>query len=300
MKLIGCMAVRNEAWCLGLTLRAALQWCDEMVVRIHGSTDQTEDIVYQITREYSGRVGVYVSDNPEWAEMQHRQQMLDEARRKGATHIAIVDADELATGNIITELRPGILNNLPKGHCLQLPMYQLRGSLDRYHSNGIWGNRWLSVAFADDPRLSWSGDKFHSREPGGMTLKPYRPIAHGQGGSFHLWGLSARRLRARHAMYKVTERLRWPDRAVREIELMYNDWRSPADNAAHYPEIKRYHEPWTFAPIPREWWTPYQHLLTAHLDPVDFSEPWQERAVRELLQVHGHEHFKGLDLFGVA
>jgi Glycosyl transferase family 2 len=300
MKLIGLMPVRNEAWCLGLTLRAALIWCDEVLVRIHGSTDQTEEIVYQITQEHRGRVRVYVSDDPEWAEMQHRQHMLEEARLQGATHIAIVDADEILTGNLLNYCGLGerFYPNVPAGHCLQLPMYQLRESLDRYHANGIWGNRWLSVAFADDPRLSWSGDAFHSREPGGMLLKPYRPIQHGQGGSFHLWGVSERRLRAKHALYKVTERLRWPDRDVREIELTYNDWRSPEDNAAHWPEMKRYREPWTFADVPAGWWKPYYGLMQGNLY-ID-AQPWQEAEVRALWWKHGAETFKGLDLFGVA
>jgi hypothetical protein len=323
MRLIGCMAVRNEAWILGLTLRAALMWCDEVVVLLHACTDASEEIAVEIGEE-TQRVAVLTEPLESWDEMRHRQRMLDFAREyEKATHIAIVDADEILTGDLLGYENTGVcckgaeiqsgrccirgaVEATPKGSCLQLPMYQLRGSLDRYHANGIWGSRWLSVAFADDPRLSWSGDKFHDREPrypDGSKLKAYQPIKHGQGGSFHLWGVSERRLRARHALYKVTERLRWPDRPTRDIELMYNDWRSPEDNAQHYPEMKRYHEPWTYADVPVEWWQPYAGDdlldLVANIR-CDDRELWQEAEVRRLVAQYGAETFRGLDLFGIA
>jgi len=131
-----------------------------------------------------------------------------------------------------------------------------------------------------------------------MELKPYRPIQHGQGGSFHLWGVSERRLRAKHALYKVTERLRWPSKPAGEIDRMYNLWRSPGDCAGYGNQ--EWTKPWTFADVPREWWDPYQKELLDHLDPVAFSEPWQEAEVRRLVAEHGAETFKGLDLFGVV
>ena len=306
MKLIGCMAVRNEAWVLGLSLRVALQWCDEMVVLLHVCTDDSAAIVETIQGEHPGRVIVRTHRHECWTEMAHRQQMLEIARSEGATHIAIVDADEIVTGNLLPD-EPlwdikDTVATVPKGSILQLPLYQLRGSLDRYHANGIWGNRWLSVAFQDDPRLSWSGDKFHDREPrypDGSQLKPYKPITQGNGGAMHLWGVSERRLRARHALYKCVERLRWPERPVAEIELMYNDWRSPEDNFKHW-QIARYREPWTFADVPAEWWEAYVRGDNFEF-PIDInSEPWQIAEVKRLVAQHGAETFKGLDLFGVA
>lgn len=300
MRLIGMMACRNESYCLGLTLRAALQWCDEMVVLLHACTDDSARILSDVIRETgSDRVWTLLVTDEPWHEMKHRRWMLELARTRGATHLAIVDADELVTGNIITELRPNstkpliyhAVATMEKGQILQLPMYQLRGSLDRYHANGIWGNRWLSVAFQDDPRLSWSGDKFHSREPGGAVLKPYRPIAHGQGGSLHLWGVSERRLRAKHALYKVTERLRWPTKNIQEIEALYNLWRPPIAGSSECV-------PWTFADVPVEWWPEAYCNLLGYVQLDIKRELWQEVEVRRLVAEHGAETFAGLDLFG--
>jgi len=297
------MPVRNEAWCLGLTLRAALMWCDEVVCLDHACTDLSSTILQDIEAE-THRVSILQYTNPAWDEMRHRQMMLTEARRHGATHIAIVDADEIVTGNLLQSKNFPNLGEfagwLKPGHCLQLPMYQLRGSLDRYHANGIWGNRWLSVAFADDPRLSWSGDKFHAREPQGMSLRPYRPIQHGQGGVFHLWGVSERRLCAKHALYKITERLKWPSKKISEIDEMYNLWIDENASVRLYGTATGvgWGQPWTFADVPAEWWDPYRGIMHDNLWPNE--NPWQEAEVRRLVGEHGAERFKGLDLFGIA
>jgi hypothetical protein len=303
------MPVRNEAWCLGLTLRAALLWCDEMVVFQHACTDGTQQIIWDVEEEHPGRIINLVSSLTDWHEMAQRQTMLEKAREFAATHIAIVDADEILTGNLLpskTALNTinTYLNAIKPGECLQLPMCQLRGSLDRYHANGIWGNRWLSVAFQDDPRFSWSGDKFHAREPeypGGGKLRPYQPIKQGQGGSFHLWGVSERRLKAKHALYQVTEALRWPNKSQDEIRRQYSLWRDPVASRLMYPQMPEWGKPWTFADVPAEWWAPYEALVHDHLVPPEGEgEPWQIAEVRRLVAEHGAETFKGLDLFGVV
>jgi glycosyltransferase involved in cell wall biosynthesis len=55
MKIVTIMPVRNEAWCLGLTARAALMWCDELVILDHASTDRTAEIASEIAGECSCR-----------------------------------------------------------------------------------------------------------------------------------------------------------------------------------------------------------------------------------------------------
>jgi hypothetical protein len=307
MKLVGLMPVRNEAWCLGLSLRVALMWCDEVVVLLHDCADGSRDIVVDACCDDSeprSRIKI-VEKYGEWNEMEHRQSMLEVAREMNATHVAIIDADEVLTGNLL-ESMSGIQGRALKcaiemqnpGQILHLPLYNLRGSITRYHTNGIWGDRWLSVAFADDPALAWTGDRFHAREPQGRPLRPYRPIAQGAGGVMHLWGASDRRLRAKHALYKITERLRWPNKPVKLIDGQYNLWRSPDDCMAMYPGWPDpWGTPWTFRETPSEWRQPYAHLMK-YLD-VD-AEPWQEAECRKLIAKHGRGVFAGLDLFGVV
>ena len=311
MRLIGLMLARNESWCIGLSLRVALEWCDAVIVFNHASTDQTTAIVHEVMGEVGTERVLYTrEEDPLFDEMAYRQWTLNAARKLGATHIAICDADEILTGNLAHGMTGAnnvrvCMNSMMRGRILQLPLYNLRRGLMRYHSNGIWGKRWGSLAFNDDPRLSWYGDTFHSREPKGIQLQPYKPIPQGQGGILHLWGASERRLRSKSAHYKLTERLRWPNKPVAEIERMYS-WAikgEPGHPSFGTPDT------WTYATVPDSrlpvrsvdghefpWWAPYAKWMQ-YLD--IYAEPWQEKACIDIIKEHGPAMFKGLDLFNV-
>jgi len=295
LNLIGLLPARNEDWVLGLSARVALQWCDALVILDHASGDATGDIIDALQNEHPHRVRDLYADG-EWDEMRHRQRMLEEARRFGATHIALIDADEILTATLLGAIRANI-ERLTSGTMLSLPGHNMRGGIQRYHSNGLWGNRWFSVACKDDPALSWCGDQFHHREPFGCTWRQSRPFSHGMGGVMHLWAADERRCQAKHALYKLTERLRFPDKPVAEIDAQYNMWRSRVDAARLHPTLETGGE-WQYKNVPLAWLAKYQALgwlKHLHLD----REPWQESGVRRLVQEHGAEVFAGLDLFGV-
>src|SRR5687768_3759320 len=105
MRLIATLPAHNEAWVIGASLRAALRWCDAVVVLLHACTDTTPAIVDAIASEHPGRVEIIWDGDAKWSEMTHRQWMLEAARDMGATHLAIVDADEILTGNLIPQIR---------------------------------------------------------------------------------------------------------------------------------------------------------------------------------------------------
>jgi hypothetical protein len=303
------MPVKNEDWILGLSARVALTWCDELVILDNGSTDRSVELARDLYAE-TNRVS-FIFRVGQWDEMPHRQMMLEEARHRGATHIALIDADEILTGNLFDLWGPFDfvapsqvrfwIETMEPGMMLQLPLYNMRGGMYRYHSNGLWGGGLMTLAFKDEPKLHWKGDRFHHREPMGRRWEGFQPVAHGEGGVMHLWGASEARLLAKHALYKVTERLRWPQKDVREIDRYYSmcvDGQTKGEAAG-----------WTFATAPASWWAPYAGWMKY----LDFSgiftpgglpvktgpEPWQTAEVRRLVAEHGHERFAGLDLFGV-
>jgi hypothetical protein len=272
------MCGRNESWCAAVAFRTALRWNDYIVFLNHASTDNTRDIAESIQAEYPSRV--FIIDEPDscWQEMQQRDRALTMARKLNPTHISIVDFDELLTANLDT--RP-LIEALQPGEMLTLPLYNLRGSLWRYHANGIWGNRWVSVAWKDTGKEHWTGDQFHHREPWGQQWKQVKPIQQGQGGFLHLWGSSERRLKAKHALYAVTERIRWPHKPVASIAHMYG-------LAFENPQL------WQFNKPPLTWW------LRESADLIDLEQaPWQEAEVRRLIAEHGAAKFAGLNLHGL-
>lgn len=281
MRLIALMPVRNEDWCLGLSLRVLLQFCDHVVVLLHECADLSERIAQNCQRESGGRVS-FTGVSGDWHEMQHRNELLEKARELRATHIWLGDADEVLSGNLLPDIRHQV-KATPKQHILQLPMYNLRGGIERYHANGTWGNRVTSVAFADNKRLHWSGDRFHHREPEGHILHPHTPITQGAGGVMHLWGASERRLIARHRAYRITERLRWPRKPSAQIESLYS---LATDGDAKCPARK-----WAYWPVPSDWWAAYAPLM-GYLD-VD-AEPWQEAWCAAMIAQHGRDCFAGL------
>ena len=297
MKLIGLMPARNEDWILGLSARAALMWCDSLMIFEHACTDRTQQIVGELQKEFPGRVALRHDSNPIWAEMSHRWCLLQAARFFNATHIAIVDADEVLTGNLLPEQRypswPGAIRQhiygLPEGIILQLPWLALPRTTELYLTSGTFGQlQRVTVAFKDKPDFCWQtqdGYDFHHREPYGAIAGVYTPLKPQDGGLMHLQFLSERRLRAKQALYQMTEVLRWPGRM------------SPEALARKYGRAVYESDPaYESSPVPESWWAPYAHLMH-HLD-ID-AEPWQELEVRRLAKKFGMDLFKGLDLFGV-
>jgi Glycosyl transferase family 2 len=299
MNLVGLMPVRNEDWILGLSARVALMWCDRLVILNHASTDRTGQICNELMRECAGdateypggRIRVITLRGEQWDEMQHRQKMLDWARENSesaasATHIALIDCDEILTGNLIGNIREHVAA-LSIGQMLTLPLYNLRGGLNRYHLNGIWGQRTVSVAFKDVNTAAWKGNTFHHREPHGVQWVRVNPVQQGDGGVMHLWASSLDRLRAKHRLYRVTERVRWPEKAVSEIEREY------AQSEAGRPWIGDTPDKWTFADVPEAWWTLYQGLM-GHVKLE--NEPWQNAEADRIIELHGRDFFAGLSV----
>jgi glycosyl transferase family 2 len=286
MRLIGMMACRNEDWVIQTAIRVAMEWCDALVVLDHSSTDDTPHILeYLKESQFKDRLICLSEADPSWSEMRHRQAMLEAARSAGATHLAIIDADELLTANMWERVR-GEADRMRPNQLMQLPGYNLRGSLDKYHLTGIWGDRWFSSVFMDSSFLNWNGDRFHHREPMGGVFSPWRPINQGQGGILHLWGSDERRLRAKHALYKMTETLRWPNKSRSEIDRLYSLAFNPSLNL-NFDQSCRY------ADVPPCWWAHREHLK---LDVI----PWQEVECCGLYERHGAHRFSGLDLFNVC
>ena len=125
----------------------------ELVILNHASTDGTARIINELGAEYKDRIVSLGHGRTEWDEMSDRQWLLGFARANGgetgATHIALIDADEILTGNLVGSIREHVAA-LSLGEMLTLPLYNLRGGLHRYHLNEHLGTkRTISVAFKD-------------------------------------------------------------------------------------------------------------------------------------------------------
>jgi hypothetical protein len=287
MKIIAIMPVRNEEWCLGFTARALLRWVDHLVVLDHASTDETPRILMELEHEYPTRVSILTEHDPVWEEMRHRQRLLDHARILGATHLALIDCDEVLSANLIPCIRP-MFKSIKFGEVLMLPWLCMRGGLDTVHTDGIWGGQNASSGILDDPMWHWSsegrgGYDHHHRHPMGRTILPFHPVRNRMSGLLHLQFVSERRLLAKQFLYQLTERLRWPEKFTAE------------EVRRKYGLTVREHQKSAGSPAPATWLVGYEDILHhLHID----AEPWQLEECRRMIA--GHPGITaGLDDFGI-
>ena len=290
MKLIALMLARNSEWIIGASARAALTWCDGLVVLDHASRDKTTAVAEAVSAEHPGRVKVLREDDPEWREMDHRQRTLDAARSMGGTKFANVDDDEILTGNLVESVKR-YTAELGPGCSLALPWVSMWGGLDTFRDDdSSWSKSHVDTVFADGKeqmfyRRASDGYQHHARRPRGNIGPVSVPLqSQAGGGLMHFQFSSNRRLRAKQALYKMNEVLRWPGRmTVSDINKMY-------DGTTYAPGLRT-------SPVPEGWWSGLSHLRG--LIDLD-SEPWQEAEVKRLIAEHGAEKFRGLDLYGVV
>ena len=280
MKLIGVMMVRDEDWILGYSLRVALKWCDEVIIFNHASTDDTQYIVNDIAYEHPGRIIIMYDGNPDWDEMNQRQQTLKMERERGATHIAIIDADEALTADQLPKIKE-LIQNLKDGESIAVPMIPIWNDLDHYRDdNSVWSRAWLSLIFKDWLGLTWRPEKggyqHHHRLPYGIGKEIRLKIP----GVMHLQFANKRRLLAKHVLYRMVDYLRWPKRdSVEKLNKKY-------DQALNEENLRR-------SPCQEEWWdTDLRKHITLK------GIPWQENEIRRLLLKHGPKKFEGLNLYG--
>lgn len=287
MKIVGLMLVRNEQWVLGASLRAALAWCDEVVVFFDRCIDRTMGIAHEVQKESSNRVVLAASDHrghQAWDEMDMRQKMLEVGRAVGGTHFALIDADEILTYNYLSIARYWF-EQLQPGQLLDVPMIPVWGDLDNYRNDkSVWCSAWLTLGVADQAGITWKpaedGYQHHNRAPHGAAGR-LRFGDRRRGGVMHLQFAHPLRLLAKHVLYRMVDHLRWPRReSIAKLNWKY-------DQALEQPE------PGDLISVPQEWWGRWSK------DRIDIKDtPYQEAEIHRLLQEHGREKFEGLDLKG--
>lgn len=283
MKLTALMLGRDEDWIASFSIRAALEFCDEVFVLAHRCTDKT----VEIARSFGRSVVVEEADDPEFREMTLRHTLLERARMRGMTHGVMLDFDEVITGNILPRMR-SFAEELQPGHCLGLPMVSIWRDLNKYRvdSDCVFTKNAVPVLFSDHPSLDWKpradGYELHSRAPT-HTRKMFVPYTGpAQGGVFHLQWLVWSRLIAKQCHYRLRERSFYGQRDTAEaINARYAD-------AVNEVGAK-------FADVPPEWWAPYKDWLGR----IDTTSPrWHDAEANRLYHELGPDGVRGLDLAG--
>lgn len=270
VKITALLLVRNEVHLLPYTLHAIFQWCDDVILLDHASTDGTADYLRSTSfcLSFGRHVLVEREDDPDWREMDFRHRLHTRARMRGATHLALVDADEVPTGNVLPLLR-GWATDLPPGHALRLPMVVPWRTPDafRVDRGSPYGKGVITALVADHPSLEWApaadGYQHHARAPSGLrgTHEPYRGAW--KGGIFHLQWL-------------WWDRLLWKQRRYVYRDLTAFAGREPiaATIARYAPAVDE--TALETMPTPATWWTPIGR------PPIDAAPGWYVDEARSL------------------
>lgn len=279
-KLVCCMMARNEDWVLGLSVRAALEWCDAIIITDHASTDNTINVLYQISIEYPGRVSVVI-ESGEFHPLNFFHAMTARAFREGATHVAIIDADEVLSGNLIPYVRDEIFS-LPPHMSFELPWVPIVGDFST-RDTGRLSQIHTGFAFCE------RGETCFILAPEAGTYDIHAPrlpfqirnlyAYHERGGALmHLSHLDMRRLRAKEVLWKIMEINRWPGRKSPEYLNSYYD------SALEVGPL---------VAVPLTWWHAYlQWLPLVRIG----DESWAERQVKECL-AKDRPRYAGINTF---
>lgn len=280
----GLIPVRNEGWIIGFSLRAALMWMDSLVVLNHASTDDSREILEEIQGEV-GRERLTILDHSDliWRDVLQRQMLLEAGRREDGEFFALLDADEVLSGNLLGDVR-GFMETLKPGECFNLPWIAIWKQIFRYRTKAHVTS-WGTAGFRDSPLLHWRAEKGydqHRRHPYESVHMANPPVV--SGGIMHFQYVDWRRITAKHALYKMNDAWRFPKRkTAAELNAQYDATLSEAGLEV--------------AATPLEWFFPYR----AFLDKLKIGvEPWQEAACRKLWEEKGPKPFEGLDLYGVV
>jgi hypothetical protein len=261
------------------------------VITDHASTDRTAQIIRDARAEFPQcQIDVLRVENTGWQEADVRQEMLERGRRLGGTHFVIVDADELPTGNLWTQLRSLALR-AEAGCCVSLPMIATYHSPTVYRWDGPWGETSaIPWAFGDSAELRWKFSnpyQLHRRRPFNAIDQGLLISGDQQGGLFHLQFVNKRRLESKAAWYKMIETVSYPGkRTAAALNQMY-DWTLREEPTA------------SLNAVPQEWWAPYRGRGWLQYFQPDVPA-WQIGEARRLAAEHGRERFTGLDLHGIV
>lgn len=279
MRLICLTPVRSDAWSLGASSRAVLKWCDAQIVCENA---EWADPATRAALPDDSRVHYFQSDAHGWNEVDIRQRMLEVGREMGGTHFALVDADEILTGNLLATIRD-VADALAPAECLRLPWHHLWRGLDQYRTDASpFGRRAMTWAlFRDAPHLTYrvgaNGYQIHARAPQGLgTIE----VQDRTSGLMHMQHLVWRRALSKQVMYRMVEHLRW-NRGAATINQQYG----PATDETGLELLA----------VPAEWWAGNEDVRQY----IDVNaELWQEAEIQRMLAEHGRERFAGLDLKG--
>lgn len=278
MKLIALIPAKNEEQMIATCIKSLDNVADEVIVYDDHSTDSTVATAQLhgatvITGNYQTKSG--------WPEYEIREHLLTEARKRQATHLLALDADEAITPNFAKVAREH-LSTLNPGDTLSLRWITLWKDAKHERVDGVFKNLYKDFAFCDDQT------SHHQYAFLGVGRTPYAPHGVRQtlpsylGGILHFQYVFWDKTQLKQAWYKCSELIKG-ERSVRRINHTY----AISMDGPHVT-TKRLPEEWSIAlndqsnkTITTQW---HYEKIISFFDQygIEFFEPLQIWHIKEL------------------
>ena len=281
MNLIGLVPVRNSAGIIVQCLEALALLCDHIVVLDDCSDDDTVEVIKMLPARLKVS-SVLTKTTWHRDEPGDRNRLLQEGRRLGGTHFAVIDADEMFTASWVVDgsLRKTIAQ-LPAGGWLSVRWLHPWRSFDYVRWDGsIQAQQFKEVIFCDDHRSNYESDFIHTqRSPHGLD-GPETRISDADKGLLHFQYVNWRNVLIKQAWYRCLERVRIPDRSIKEINARYQE---SCDEAGL-----------RLRPAVPIWYQDYGFLDRKCFEAAD---TWRLDQMQDWFQEHGSDYFRELDIW---
>lgn len=265
MKIIAVMPLRNEEWVLEYSLKS-LPFADEILAINDRSTDGTEEIL----KKYGATIiALDTSTKIGWKEYDIRMYLLEEARKRNATHIIALDGDEACSAEFQKDARE-IFSKLKPGQAIQMEWVNIC-TPTTYLPPRIYKN----FAFCDDGASTHNKSFLHVSRVPETNIEPL--LLQDKYCVFHYQCLNPRRSTYKQIWYMMSELIK-KNRPAKKINHTYSYVTKgvcvPFEENRTLPDV-----------IP---------------DPSKDNSIWQRDDILKLFNEYGVEYFEDLDIWHVA
>lgn len=280
MQLIALMPVRNEARILSTTLKCLDQFCDQIIISDHSSTDSTREIA----KEFS-KVTLIHNTTPVGGAEHGRPAMFDVARQFDGNNLLLcLDADEIAPPALFSGLKAAISEQYSPGTFFKLWWVQLWRSLNFYRDDqSVWSRNYIPMMLYDDRRQNHWGERHFLHggrlpsiaEPSCLIQLENFPVLHLQ---WAYW----ERTQFKQAYYRMLEFVRAGFRDAQAINAKY--------------AITLGDENEGLAPVPEVW----LEGITFPPDLMDLQPCWHYDDIVSLFEQYGLARFEPLQIWHLS
>ena len=225
-KIIVLMPVKNEAWILPMSLKAASVWADRIIVSDQGSVDGSKEIA----RSFPKVLLIENEELKDFNEYKMREPLIRAARDlEGMGNILVaLDADELLTP-FFDSIDFEHWQQLPQGTIIQFFLGNISPNFENY-----WSLNHQNYGYIDDGRTFQTGlihvPRLFSPNEDRTNVYECTDL-----GVMHFQYVDWERMKSKHRWYQCYERIHFPEKSAVEIYRRYHHMYNPNIHKKVFP-----------------------------------------------------------------